>query len=310
MGGEHEIDSANRYPAAVMVTTNAFMTEGGEVECSGVLVAPRAVLTAASCVCTKRQPSASSPDAQTASGASACTASTAVTFVSYEASAPGQEVLSEENELADAKGCSGDVVAHVIEYHPRPDGGPGSGASAGLRSVLDEFGVQTVVPHQDFKMVYHQDSGIALFRQVDLAILVLERPVAYLPQSTRLAQSKVQIGDRVGMVGYGFARISESRTTEDHRAVGDSVIVDILGRGPREAFYAREELNDGGTPSRIFGGDSGGPCFSKADSSVLVGIATGVTATGKGKEESIFTSVFPHKAWIKDVAEREKERVY
>jgi hypothetical protein len=112
------------------------------------------------------------------------------------------------------------------------------------------------------------------------------------------------------MVGYGFARISESRTTEDHRAVGDSVIVDILGRGPREAFYAREELNDGGTPSRIFGGDSGGPCFSKADSSVLVGIATGVTATGKGKEESIFTSVFPHKAWIKDVAEREKERVY
>jgi hypothetical protein len=158
-------------------------------------------------------------------------------------------------------------------------------------------------------MVYRKDSTAAVFRRVDLAILVLDRPVAYLSKPIKLARSEVKIKDRVVMVGYGFGRIPESQTAENHRVVGDSMIIDIVGRGAREIFYAREELGDGGVPSRIHGGDSGGPCFSNAADSMLVGIATGVAVGDNGKEESIFTSVFPHRAWIAGVAEMEKEKV-
>jgi hypothetical protein len=67
-----------------MVTTNASMTEGDDVECSGVLIAPRLVLTAASCICARHPPNAPSPRAETTLEASACARDTAVSFATYE----------------------------------------------------------------------------------------------------------------------------------------------------------------------------------------------------------------------------------
>lgn len=70
----NEVDTSNRYPWAVTVTAHASMSEGGEVECSGVLIAPHAVLTLSPCVCPQPK----------ALGEQECATAVTVTSVLYD----------------------------------------------------------------------------------------------------------------------------------------------------------------------------------------------------------------------------------
>lgn len=70
-------DVTNRYSFAVMVTTT--ILEGETRRCSGVVVAPRAVLTAAHCVCLPRKSLAPLSDLR-------CAERATVTTVSYDSS--------------------------------------------------------------------------------------------------------------------------------------------------------------------------------------------------------------------------------
>jgi hypothetical protein len=74
-------------------------------------------------------------------------------------------------------------------------------------------------------------------------------------------------------------------------------------------FHVREEPGNGGIASGLYGGDSGGPCFSKLKDSTLVGIATAVTSDDEREKESIFTSIYPHNDWVRRIAEEAGEVV-
>jgi hypothetical protein len=179
----------------------------------------------------------------------------------------------------------------------------------GLSYGLEEYKGKAVEPHPDFMVVYNQE-GAAIFKEVDLAIITLKKPAGNLPSSIKLARSRARRGDRVVMVGYGFGRTDKSDKKFGNRLAGGSVVVDVLGSGSRDVtFHAREEPSDGGIPSGIHGGDSGGTCFSRTDDSLLVGIATSVTSHDVREKKSVFTSIFPHRDWIKQVAAAQGETV-
>ncbi|HVG56996.1 MAG TPA: trypsin-like serine protease [Hyalangium sp.] len=87
-----EMDTSNRYLPAVSVTAHPSLAEGGEVECSGVLMGPRLVLTAGRCVCTlPKTPQAREKGSSSLIDASSCAAEATVTAVVYETPAAGED---------------------------------------------------------------------------------------------------------------------------------------------------------------------------------------------------------------------------
>jgi hypothetical protein len=66
-----KVDFENRYPSTVMITTGD-VREGGR--CSGILIAPRVVLTAGSCVCVRGRALTPRSEEKTLIAASACAA--------------------------------------------------------------------------------------------------------------------------------------------------------------------------------------------------------------------------------------------
>jgi hypothetical protein len=73
-------DFANQYPATVMIATGGLLAA---TECSGVLLTPRLVLTAANCVCEKREITSSEGRRATLSDSSACAKRAYVTTIGY-----------------------------------------------------------------------------------------------------------------------------------------------------------------------------------------------------------------------------------
>lgn len=87
-----EVDVQNRYAGTVLVTT--FLPVAGkstktEVECSGVVISPRLVLTAGHCVCAQRM-----TENQNVISGSTCATTARVKTVVYEAPAEEEELHS------------------------------------------------------------------------------------------------------------------------------------------------------------------------------------------------------------------------
>jgi hypothetical protein len=210
--------------------------------------------------------------------------------------------------IIDGANCAGLSTVTVVTYLPPAEAG-GSEEEADLNYASRQYGARRIRAHDDLLVLYDKQ-GRAIFREADLAILVLGKPVKSPLPSIKLASSEVQVGERIVMVGYGYGRTESVAKTYGNRHWAESVVVE-LGRSDSAdvKLYAREAPGDGGIPAGLYGGDSGGPCFRKADETELVGIAAGITSENEKEKLSVFTSVHPHRAWITKISAAENSAV-
>ena len=159
-----EIDTGNRFLPVVAVGTSIPRGWRPGTHCSGVLLAPRLVLTAGHCVC-KRQ----------------------------ERHGPGRE----SRLVIDASSCvtSASVRAAIYDEQPPP------GAAYSL--VVRKYKGQQVQPHPDLKVVLDSVERV-MSSQADLAFIVLDHPVKMKFAPFSLEETGVRAHESIVMVSFGF----------------------------------------------------------------------------------------------------------
>lgn len=191
--------------------------------------------------------------------------------------------------VIDSTHCAEEVDVEFVEYvAPRPN--------IKSKAISTAYSSAAIRPHPGL-LIVEDAEGTTWFREADLAFIRLAAPVEDPFRSVKLPATAIRAGDKVVMVGYGFG--ANGRTTKNFgdRHYGESQVINIE-RAPSGGvkFLARKQP-PGGQPPRLYPGDSGGGCFSQADDTVLVGIASAVWKDG---ESSIFTSVYPYRQWIRE----------
>jgi len=161
------MDAVNRYATAVMIIREGV---ADAVPCSGVLVAPRLVFTAGSCVCMLGASGEPGHGAERLLTASACAGRVSVATVSYEAD-PGPEPPVRMSRLSKQEGC--------VRAHPS------------LELRVDA-------------------RGFVISRKADLAALFLSEPVKGALAKVLLPQAEVQEGELLIMAGYGVEEFRSS----------------------------------------------------------------------------------------------------
>jgi hypothetical protein len=157
-----EMDVKNRYVSAVMLSLR---DPRDMPDCSGVLLAPRQVLTAASCVCALRGEIPRGRGTETRAGASSCAKRVFVTAVVYgEVGSPRLKELSTQMRFHTAEG--------------------------------------TVRPHPEMELVLDK-RGFVLDAEADLAMVLLDEPLKTGGGEVRLSQEDVHGGEPLVMAGYG-----------------------------------------------------------------------------------------------------------
>lgn len=153
-------DDRNRYSAAVMISRG---NPRESVDCSGVLVSPRLVLTSGSCVCTSR---------------------------------PVEIPGAAEKTLIDASACAKHVsVASLIHKRVLDE------RSDTLREERFRIYPGEVRPHPDLELRLDA-RGAVVSSRADLAAIVLDTPVEAEPVAASLAEVEVQAGESLVMAGY------------------------------------------------------------------------------------------------------------
>jgi hypothetical protein len=257
-----------------------------------VLISPRVVVTAGHCVCRKRQLDTADTERVTKSVGKA--------FLSRpdaEKSAVLKEVLDEAATVIDSTDCAGLSIVSVTTYPPTT-ARRRARDSADLSYSVREYKGEALA--HDELMILYDENGWTVFKEVDLAVIVLKKPVQGVAQTVRLARSEAQSGEVVVMVGYGLGDDDENAKTYGDRYVGESQIVKVA---PSESgnlqFLTGGQTRDGGTAASVYGGDSGAPCFRKTGE--LIGLASAYMEDEAGEKLSIFTSIYPHREWLRKI---------
>jgi hypothetical protein len=198
-------------------------------------------------------------------------------------------ILANAATIIDPSQCATSVRIELNEYHLSDPASP---------PALHQGRYIGRVIHPHPRLLLLEDAaGSSWFREADLALIHLDAPVKERFRSIKFPQSEVQVGNPIVMVGLGFGGDDDSTYPFGDRHYGGSVIeaVERLGSGCVK-FLARVLPQASKPAPRVYGGDSGGGCFSKADDRVLVGV---ISAFGNDGASSIFTSVFAYKDWLK-----------
>jgi hypothetical protein len=273
---ESVLDASNRYASTVRVTTT-FNGKKGVVfkTCSGVVAHAQLILTAGHCVC-PAHPGTTSEDAGTfVVDASQCAKTATVTTVRYKP-------LTEEQR------------SHLADDLQWP------------ADVLPQTG--RVRPHPEIKIRYASESDRQeLSSNADLAVIILEQPLAGGLRAVPLANTRVRVAEPVISVGYGVTRLDA--TDGGARRLGTNEVASLeetSGKTFRIAkpllipptFSQGEPLLMRETASYALDGDSGGPCLREnGDTFELVGIAK--TSYRAPVEFSEYTSTYFYREWIR-----------
>ena len=294
-------DHANRYLPGVQVrTAKEVDTQSG---CSGVLISRRLVVTAGHCVCMKREIVAG--DAEKAAKAVEKAFSSRS---KQEKEAILAEVLGKAHTIIDGSRCADFTIAALLAYSPpaATEADPEDDLELDY-SVKERSG--SIRAHPNLLVLY-DEQGLTLFKDTDLATIVLRKPLQEEAPPVKLAQAEIQDGAPVIMVGYGPGDNSRGAKEYGDRYYGEGRVVRVARSDSGDVQFHTGHPAGGNLAASVDAGDSGGPCFSKADATVLLGIASAYTLDDEGSKLSIFTSVYPHRKWLQQVAREAGEVVH
>jgi hypothetical protein len=175
-----EADVQNRFPATVSLIRPPPFADVQLDVCSGVLVAPRLVLTAGECVCERRNQPAPGGGQQTVIDTASCVRSATVTFVRYESPNPA------------TPGSEGIFQNRVGEVRPHPD----------LKIVLDEQG-----------NIVSSEADLAVI-ELDEAYSRNPSPIALAEVDIRVNESLFMVGfDALSSSAFPERRFRHDRVT-------------------------------------------------------------------------------------------------
>jgi hypothetical protein len=143
-----------------------------------------------------------------------------------------------------------------------------------------------------------------VWSNADLAVIFLKEPLAATIPRLDLTEAEVQSGDLITMVGYSSG--ADESPIYGTRHFGSNRVSRLIHLESGSSVFRSEEklLPDGGAASHMQGGDSGGACVRTSNRNVLVGISTVGARTRDGGHMSIFTSVYSHRGWLRQMLER------